>query len=286
MLHNESTTNPTVVNGRATNGGGVLLADGDLLEMGEVRLKLRVPAAIRQASLGRGASWHSDRGRRSINQDAVSVRSFPGADRELAVVCDGMGSIEGGGVASEMAIETVFSAVARGDSLEEAVKEANRAVAQAGEADVDHRGMGTTLVAVLREKRTYWLANVGDSRAYRVDATGISQLTRDHSFVAEAVAEGAMTPEEAAGSPFKSAVTRIVGRAGDLTVDTFGPFRTDVQHRLILTTDGVHGVLSPEEIRQISVESSDVSELARALVEAALLLGGDDNATAAVLDFS
>jgi protein phosphatase len=285
MLHNESSTNPTVVNGRAMNGGKVLLTDGDLLEMGDVCLKMRVPDAARRRGPGARVSWHSDRGRRHANQDAVAVRRLPGQDRELAVLCDGMGSFKGGGIASQMAIDTLFAALTAGDSLEEGVKAANRAIAEAGEADLETWGMGTTLVGLLRDRREYWIANVGDSRAYRVDSTGISQLTHDHSFVAEAVAQGAMTIEEASGSPYRNAVTRVLGTQTDLIVDVFGPFKTNVHHRVILCTDGVHGVLSSEEILDILKGAPDVAGVARALVEGALLLGGEDNATAVVLEF-
>ncbi|MEX0842816.1 MAG: FHA domain-containing protein, partial [Gemmatimonadota bacterium] len=284
-LRNESATNPTVVNGRPLEGSTaeVLLRDGDRIEMGEVAFAFKHSEPANRLALR--SSWYTDRGRRATNQDAVAVRTLS-EGRELAVVCDGIGSHASGGMASYIALEAVVESLTRGEDLAEAVHEANRAVRRAADGALEHDGMGTTLVALLREGERYMVANVGDSRAYRVDPKGIRQLTRDHSFVAEAVGEGGMSLEEANRSPWRNAVTRNLGSESEVEVDVFGPFDATAPHLAILSTDGVHGILSDEEIERLVGNTADVRDLARALAEAALGKGGEDNVAVAVVDFS
>lgn len=284
-LRNESATNPTVVNGEVLDGNPaqVVLRDGDRVEMGEIVFVFHQPGGSDRLPLR--SSWYTDRGRRPTNQDAVGVRTLPGG-RELAVVCDGMGSQVSSGIASHVALDALTKALADGSDLVQAVHEANRAVRRAAEKALQHEGMGTTLVALLREGDGYVVANVGDSRAYRADERGIRQITTDHSFVAEAVGKGTMTLEEASRSPWRNAVTRNLGAEPEVEVDLFGPFDASVPHLAILSTDGVHGVLTDDEMEALVRDTPDVRDLARVLAEAALAKGGEDNVAAAVLDFS
>lgn len=284
-LRNESATNPTVVNGRPLEGrpAEALLRDGDRIEMGEIAFVFQQSEPSNRLALR--SSWYTDRGRRATNQDAVAVRTLP-EGQELAVVCDGMGSHASGGMASYIALEALVEALTNGEDLEHAVQEANRAIRRAADEDIAHDGMATTLVALLREGERYMVANVGDSRAYRVDQAGIRQLTQDHSFVAEAVGEGGMSLEEAERSPWRNAVTRNLGSESDVEVDLFGPFDATAPHLAILSTDGMHGVLSDDEIERLVQDTPDIRDLARALGEAALRNGGEDNVAVAVMAFS
>lgn len=162
-IENLSGTNPVVVNGRSLSSGlnELGLRDGDRIEMGEVVFTFHQPEV--RDRLSYRSSWHTDAGLRSTNQDAVVIRTLP-ASRELAVVCDGMGSHEAGGEASWLAIGTVVEACQDGANLPRAVRRANDAVRAAVDGVPDRDGMGTTLVALLREDDRYCIANVGDSR--------------------------------------------------------------------------------------------------------------------------
>jgi protein phosphatase len=284
-LRNESATNPTIVNGRPLEGrpAEAVLRDGDRIEMGDIAFVFQLSEPANRLALR--SSWYTDRGRRSTNQDAVAVRTLPDG-RELAVVCDGMGSHASGGMASYIALETLVATLSNGGDLAQGVQEANRAVRRAADQDPAHDGMATTLVALLREGDRYMVANVGDSRAYRVDQAGVRHLTRDHSFVAEAVAEGGMSLEEAKRSPWRNAVTRNLGPDSDVEVDLFGPFDATAPHLTVLSSDGVHGVLSDDEIERVVRDTPEIRDLARALAEAALRSGGEDNVAVAVIDFS
>jgi PPM family protein phosphatase len=282
-LANESGTNPTRVNGRSLDSAEVILTDGDRVEIGEITFHFRQERGSDR--LPHRSSWYTDRGRRASNQDAVLIRTLPGG-REVIAVCDGMGSHHAGGVASYRALEALVETLSSGSDLEFAVRSAHEAVLQAAAEEADREGMGTTMVALLREGDTYALANVGDSRAYRVDGSGIRQLTRDHSFIAEATRDGGISAEEAARSPWRNAVTRNLGSDQPLEVDLFEGFSTADAHRVILCTDGVHGVLGDAEIARIATETADIRELARALSEAALVHGGEDNVAVAAVAFA
>jgi PPM family protein phosphatase len=283
-LRNESSTNPTRLNGRPLSSAveEILLADGDLIEMGDIIFRFHFQATADR--LPARSSWYTDLGRRPTNQDAVLIKSLSGG-RELAAVCDGMGSHHAGGLASRQALEGLVAALLDDDDLAAAVERANEKVLEAAKEDPEREGMGTTLVASLRQGRSYWIANVGDSRAYRVDASGIRRLTNDHSFVAEATRDGRMSEEEAARSPWRNAVTRNLGAAEQVEVDIFGPFDAMEPHRILLCTDGIHGVLTDPEIEAVVRETPDIRDLARALSERALVRGGEDNVAVAALGF-
>ncbi len=283
-IRNESRTNPTVLNGErmASSDQVAVLRDGDRVEMGEVVFLFHQPEAGDRLPFR--SSWYTDQGRRPTNQDVASVRTFSDG-RELAVVCDGMGSGSAGGLASRGALETLMDSLSGGDELLPAVRAANLAVRNQAQGDPEMAGMGSTMVALLREAERYRIANVGDSRAYRIDPHGIRQITEDHSFVAEVVKEGRMSTEEATRSPWKNAVTRHLGAETEVNVDIFGPFSTEEPHLVVLCSDGVHSVLSNQEIQKVAGTTPQVQEAARAIGEEALRKGSEDNVTVVVLEF-
>src|SRR5690606_2407662 len=119
---------------------------------------------------------YTENGRRPVNQDAVlAVRLADG--RELVAIADGMGGHSAGEVASRTALETVWTRLREGEDLRSAVAAANTAIHKAAAGNPAWTGMGTTLVAMLRTGNTYHIANVGDSRAYRVVGDRIEQVT-------------------------------------------------------------------------------------------------------------
>ena len=153
----------------------------------------------------------SDTGRvRTNNQDSFLTRD----DIGLWVVADGMGGHRGGEVASQIVCETIDRSFARHtiDGLVEAIEGANAAVYQAGSGDPDLSGMGTTIVALAlvddgEGDEVLAIANVGDSRAYRLSGNELEQLTNDHSLVADLVREGSLSPEEAMAARAASSTT-------------------------------------------------------------------------------
>ncbi len=221
------------------------------------------------------------RGGRRSNQDAAVALTL-GDGRELMAVADGMGGHLGGAVASRLALETLLARLRLGDELAAATQAANAAVHRAARERPGCAGMGTTLVALLRTGTTYEIVNVGDSRAYRVVDGRIEQITRDHSFLAEARTRGELDPEEVERSPWRHAVTRAIGLEPEVEVDRFGPFPVRPAHHVLLCSDGLSNALPEDVLLRHLRAQSDPTVAVERLAEAALAASPTDNVTAAV----
>jgi serine/threonine protein phosphatase PrpC len=229
----------------------------------------------------------SDTGRvRSNNQDSFLTRD----DIGLWVVADGMGGHRGGEVASQIVCETVDQAFARHtiDGLVEAIENANAAVYQAGSGDPELSGMGTTVVALALVDdeggdEVLAIANVGDSRAYRLSGVELEQLTSDHSLVADLVREGSLSPEEAAVHPQRNILTRVLGVYDDVPVDVLAvvPHNGD---RYVLCSDGLFNEVPESGIAAVLRRLTDPADAANELVRLANEGGGRDNVTVVVVD--
>ncbi len=249
----------------------------------------RLPRVV--ASVKMGAK--TDLGRvRDNNEDKFDFFE-PEDPATLAVkgsvyaVADGMGGHSAGQIACELALKTLLSvyyadpSADKEASLRRAVAEANALVYDTAQAIPDRQGMGTTLTAAVLCEDTLLIAQVGDSRAYLLRGGAITQLTDDHSWVAEQVRLGAMTLAEAQVSPFRNIITRSVGTAAAVEPDIF---TQDLRagDTFVLCSDGLTGHVEPSEIQEI-VQGQSPSSSALALVEAANERGGRDNITALVL---
>lgn len=234
-------------------------------------------AAIRERA------HYSHAGRRRANQDASLARRLPDG-RELLAVADGMGGHVAGEIASARALEALSRHIGRGVSLIEAFRTANAAVHSDASRSAELQGMGTTLVALLHDSSGYEIANVGDSRAYRIDEAGIRQLTLDHSFTEEAIRAGTMSSQEAATSPWRNALTRAVGTDAEVEIDLFGPFSAEPPHVVLLCSDGLYKAVPESLIREYVLATEDLDTAVRSLAALAFRNGSDDNITAAALE--
>jgi protein phosphatase len=221
---------------------------------------------------------------RQINQDAYGVQDTPQPDAigQLMVLCDGMGGHMAGEIASRRGVDTILehyydsSQADRIEALREAFQVANTRIYEEGQGT-----MGTTGVALLLRDDRLDIANVGDSRAYLVRQGQIQQLTQDHSFVWEQVAAGVLTKQQARYSHYRNMITRAIGHRPDVEVDFF------IEHVaegdvLVLSSDGLHGLLEDEEIAQ-AVHSMLPAEAVRWLIDQANERGGTDNITVIVV---
>lgn len=235
----------------------------------------------------------SDVGRvRAINQDSALAQY----DLPVFAVADGMGGHRGGEVASALAIEelgTRLGDAARSGRVEsvevlvEAVLAANDRVFEHAVGDPELKGMGTTLVALALVEAgrgiAVGLANVGDSRVYRLADGVLEQLTEDHSLVQGLVRQGQITAAEAAVHPLRNVVTRVIGVEADVDVDWWE--RPAVPgERYLLCSDGLFNEVSDTRIAATLRLLADPFEAARALVVLANDGGGRDNITCVVVD--
>ena len=242
----------------------------------------------------------SDRGlTREHNEDALGhvVPSSPAQVQSqgwLFAIADGVGGQENGEVASRLAIDTVvagFRKIPKGimhvSLLPRLVQEANSAVYDAGHAPSGHgkaRGseMGTTLVACALRFDSAVISHVGDSRCYLFrDGVG-AQLTRDHTMAAEQFRLGILSQAEASDGDNRHILTRCLGNELFVAADTVtvNVIPGDV---LLLCSDGLHGYVADEKMRQLIHSTSDLEMAAARLVAAANDAGGLDNISVQIL---
>ena len=243
-----------------------------------------------------GAS--SDTGRvRDHNEDEVRLAEPESSQVTgrgfLAAVADGMGGHERGEVASNLAIETLFTTFydARADApqddlvalLKQGFRASNERIMSESTTVASSGAMGTTMVAAVVSGTQLTIANVGDSRAYLVRAEAATQITRDHSLVAEQVASGVITAEEARTSNYRNVITRALGHRPKVDIDVF---EIDLlpDDRVVLCSDGVHGHVEEDEVAAITLKQGP-QEASQELIDLAMERGSTDNVTAAVIWF-
>jgi protein phosphatase len=219
----------------------------------------------------------TDTGRqRRDNEDNAFARA------PVFVVADGMGGAQAGEVASKIAIETFQQGLPESGSPEERlatrVREANHEIHELSRADRERAGMGTTLTAAYVDDTSVAIAHVGDSRAYLFREGNLERLTQDHSLVEELVRQNKLTPEQAAGHPQRSIITRALGPEASVEVDTWTyPVRAgDI---LLLCSDGLTTMISEKQVAEILGAAGSLDGRADALIDAANEAGGRDNIT-------
>lgn len=241
------------------------------------------------------AAGATDPGPRPSNQDAY----FVDLELGLLVVADGMGGHNAGDVASRMAIGVVVDFVrATHDGreitwpfpldlsksllvnrVEMALRLANRRVRDAGERDLRHAGMGTTIVAALVEGDHIAIGHVGDSRAYVLRGRELVQLTVDHTWLNAVLGADAV---EAATHPMRHVLTHGIGMGADVVPSVIEE-RLHPGERWLICTDGVHGCLDHTALASL-MQAAAPAAIADDAVRRAVVGGTLDNATAVVLN--
>ena len=231
--------------------------------------------------------------RREHNEDCLAIYHHPELEDEvesrgtLLIVADGMGGYAAGEIASRTAVEAVVNAYYGNlsddmtEGLTRAVRYANRAVLDEANREAERRGMGTTLALAVVWAGQLAVANVGDSRVYLIREGRIAQISRDHSLVAELLAGGEITPEQARHHRMRNVVTRSLGGRPEVDIDVYPPLRLRRGDIILVCSDGLWGMLSTEQMLQI-IQSHSAQAAADALVAAANEAGGHDNITAIV----
>lgn len=216
----------------------------------------------------------------------------------LFVVADGLGGHAAGEVASQIVVDRVanFVAITRekdrtwpleydtslsfdGNRLRVALLLSDQAIADDIRKNPERETMGSTVVASLVHNRRVTLAHVGDSRAYLLGPSGIRQVTRDHSWVAEQVAHGILTQAEARVHPFRNVITQALGNGGDLDIEV-QELELQDSECLLLCTDGLSGMVGDQQIWEIVQAAPSLQEGTTRLIAMAREKGGEDNITA------
>lgn len=246
----------------------------------------------------------SDQGKiRPTNEDRFAIHEELG----LCVIADGMGGHNAGEVAAHLAVEAVVDVVreraslagdrhsstlwpfgfdpalsANGNLLRTAIHLANVQILETALSADQYAGMGTTIVAARVADGGLSVAHVGDSRLYMYAGRRLRQVTRDDSWMATVLAHDPQAdPLLLQHHPMRNALTNVVGARPRTDVHVVEE-RLAGGELLLLTTDGVHGVLDDPRIEQLMGDDEDPGEIARHVIATALVRGSRDNCTAIV----
>lgn len=237
--------------------------------------------------------------RREKNEDSFLVN----ADLNLYIVADGMGGHLGGDIASRLAVETIEGTIGElekdpemtlqevGPSIKPgeyqsylryAIGLASRRIFEQAESDVTLHGMGTTTVMILVRNNKAYIANVGDSRVYRIRNNKIDQITKDHSLVGEQIRAGMLSEDDARAHRLKNIITKSVGFQEDVEADI------DIRvlrkgDKFLLCSDGLSNMVKGDEMRDI-VATNDPEAGCKRLIDVANERGGDDNITVVIIE--
>ncbi len=223
------------------------------------------------------AGFASDIGKRDENQDFAALCLEDGQRHHgaVAALADGVGGRKGGRVAAELSVRTFIDDYLGQSELLSPQKTAARALEsinywlfREGQKNENLKGMCAAFTGIVIKGRRLHSFHAGDTRLYRLRAGQLEQLTQDHK------------PEGADGSPF---ITRAVGAEEAIRID-YGAHDIFPHDRLMLCSDGVHGFVSPAQILSLLDGRASPEDTAQKLVGQAIAHGGDDNATAMVID--
>ena len=237
----------------------------------------------------------TDKGRvRPTNEDCFAIQEELG----LCVIADGMGGHNAGEVAARLAVDAVADFVrhpddrfpfgfdpslsAGGNILRTAIHLANVQIREVAVSSDDYAGMGTTIVAAQVAGGRLSVAHVGDSRLYVVAGGALRQVTQDDSWMVSMLAhDPAADPLLLEHHPMRNALTNVVGARARTEVHVVEQALVGGE-LLLLSTDGVHGVLDARRLERLLLEDEDPRAIARGVIKAALARGSRDNCTAVV----
>jgi serine/threonine protein phosphatase PrpC len=206
---------------------------------------------------------------------------------DLYLVADGMGGAQAGEHASKLAVETVADFVMKagettGEVLLNAVHEANKKVFGAADGDAALHGMGTTLTACWKVGTELLVANVGDSRAYLYQSGQLHLITEDQTWNNEVGRRLGLGDDVLRTHPMRHVLTSAVGVSDSVRIHSYAvPLEPGAQ--FLLCSDGLHGVVTPEQIIETLSSQGTLEDKCHILIDAAKQAGGPDNVTAVLL---
>jgi serine/threonine protein phosphatase PrpC len=217
------------------------------------------------------------------------------ASAQLIAVADGMGGHAAGEVASRIAVQvlqklapTLTADEIDADSVEDLLMHSlhsiDAEIAAVTDEEIEKRGMGTTLTALLIRDNTIALLHVGDSRCYRLRGSTLEQLSNDHTVIQELLDQGAISEAEAADHPQRSMLTQALRGDGDVT-PVLQMYEVKKGDRYLLCSDGLSGVLTDKEIK-VGLKKSNKDEAVKFLNDATYINGAPDNVTILIADIS
>ena len=228
--------------------------------------------------------------KRHMNQDFIFTSEEPvGNLPNLFVVADGMGGHNAGDFASRYGVSVLVESVRRDKNfnpvkvMRNAIEAANREVFSQSRNDPSMAGMGTTMVVCTVVGGYAYIANVGDSRLYLAGSESMTQITQDHSLIAEMVRLGELTPEEGRNHPDKNILTRAVGTNEEVKIDFFD-VKLETGDQILMCSDGLSNMVEDQRIFEILKGEDTKADKAQVLVDEANANGGRDNIAVIVVE--
>lgn len=234
-------------------------------------------------------------GGRKENQDSAGLKETKLG--YLVVVCDGMGGMQGGSVASQLAVKTILETVASADkqsnpsmTLIKAIRNANIAIIEEGQNNPNLQGMGTTVTALLLTPYSALTAYVGDSRIYQLRKGKKVFRTFDHSMVFEMVRKKVISEEQARLSAQSNVILKALGITPDIEIEIEErPYLKG--DRFILCTDGFWGAMPEDEFVRHLSENNPINKILDSTANVVESIGRNsgneyDNLTAAILEMN
>jgi len=223
-------------------------------------------------------------GVREHNEDAFLENPEVG----VWVVADGMGGYQAGDVASQLTCDAVAREIDRVGKdmsvygLQDALCQANDQIRHYGTEVLSGQTLGSTVVALMVQGGRYHLFWAGDSRCYRVREGNITQVSRDHSQVADMVEQGLLEPSEAESHPLSHVITRALGVDDNISLDYLsGDARAG--DMFLLCSDGVSKEFSTEELGGF-VGDGQIEDANLAIMHSALVNKCSDNITCIIVN--
>jgi serine/threonine protein phosphatase PrpC len=225
-----------------------------------------------------------------VNEPSEPLAVPLGPKGALFLVCDGMGGAAAGEVASQMAVEAIAGTLEAAGPLDRdpfarrlrhAIEDANDRIFAQSRDNQSERGMGTTCTAVALVDHTLVIGQIGDSRCYLMRGGRLAQVTKDQSLAWQLMEAGAMTAEEAKGFEHANIILQALGvqERVEVVMSQVELRRGDT---ILVSSDGLHGPVTDEEILQILQEEPDLKKTCERLVTRALEREGPDNITVVV----
>ncbi|HLS10386.1 Stp1/IreP family PP2C-type Ser/Thr phosphatase [Lentibacillus sp.] len=232
------------------------------------------------------AHFQTDQGQvRTHNEDSGGV-FFNRTGQLLAIVADGMGGHQAGDVASQMTISFVGDRWEQTDCfdsseeteawLSDILQETNQELLDHARENEACAGMGTTVVATVCTADFVAVSHVGDSRCYKLDMDGFTQITEDHSLVNELVRSGQISKDDAEHHPRKNVLLKALGTDDEIAADT-QTIKWEIDSKLLLCSDGLTNKLADDELSSFLKKDQDIETICSDMIELANDRGGEDN---------
>ena len=229
--------------------------------------------------------------KRSSNQDCFYTEGFEDG-KIITLVCDGMGGVEGGNIASATVCKVFSENVKKKllstgkwsylELLPKSLAKANKTLFEKAQKTPGLEGMGTTFVCAIYDNGKYYCLSVGDSRIYVFSGKKIKQLSHDHSYVQSLVDSGKITKEEAKTHPNRNIITSAVGTKPEVDADMFVISEVGIDG-VLLCSDGLCALVDETELQKVFYNSKTPKDIVEQYIKLAKNAGGDDNITAVVI---